>query len=643
MKVYINKFFNYWPVLLVLIFGLAILTSFSLEKKEQSENTIIENQWKQIKTIDEGGLIGERVDLWRNHRLWNIGDSDYIIDGFENRPGMHPWQGEHLGKWLHAATLAYNISGNKKLKLKLDEMVKRLLATQLKSGYLGTYGQGYTFMALPENDMKTELADDIQPTKKKINSQGNDKAPGGGWDTWTIRYNIYGLLTYEKYFPNKEVLDACKKMGDLLIEYYGEGKYDLSKYGTRQGISATTLLESIVMLYERTLDKKYLDFAERIVKVSEENPKHRLMGTMLEKGSVVYPGDGKGYQLMANLLGYLNLYRCTGNEKYLNTTLNGWQEIQKKHVLTTGGPWTRKMPYNGNKECFAHQEAFNPEKIVVEGCNNATWMQLNIHLFELTGNAKYFSEAEVALLNSTYGHQYSDGIEWCYYMAPNEDRPKYEPRFHCCGSSQPRGMEMYSNHLAGIIDSNLSINTFSASKIEIPNQFGSGTLNIESGFPLKQSSSIFLNPIESKAFTLEFRLPLNTAFKQVLVNNKKVEILSNDRGFYELNRKWKKGDEITIDYNYELKATIQDGEKGKKWVAFSYGPIALAQKVDKMAGDEPFLNIDFTNPNELLGLLVKSAKSDIEFTIKETSTTLIPYYQTGTKQSGPKTYFTIKN
>ena len=241
----------------------------------------------------------------------------------------------------------YNINGDEKLKRKLDEMVHRLLVTQLSDGYMGTYAENYTFMALPENDIKSELADDIQSTNKKVNSQATDKAPGGGWDTWTIRYNIYGLLTYEKYFPNKDIVEACKKMGDLLIAYYGEGKYDLSKYGTRQGISATTLLESIVMLYERTHEKKYL--AERIVRVSEGNPRHRLMGTMLEKGSVVYPGDGKGYQLMTNLLGYLRLYRCTGNEEYLQAVMHGWHEIHEKHVLTTGGPWTRKMAYNANK------------------------------------------------------------------------------------------------------------------------------------------------------------------------------------------------------------------------------------------------------------------------------------------------------
>ena len=50
------------------------------------------------------------------------------------------------------------------------------------------------------------------------------------------------------------------KMGDLLIEVFGEGKADITNT-VRQGISSMTILESIAMLYERTLDKKYLDFA----------------------------------------------------------------------------------------------------------------------------------------------------------------------------------------------------------------------------------------------------------------------------------------------------------------------------------------------------------------------------------------------
>lgn len=630
------------------IFTIALLCTIGCKSISiENGRDIIPNKFTSFKTIEENGLLGERVNLWRNNRLWNIAESGYLTSGFENRPGVHPWQGEHLGKWLHAATLAYNVTGDEHLKDKMDEMVERLLATQLEDGYLGTYASHYTFMAVPENDLKTELADDIQPDvqpdiQPNVNPAISDYAAGGGWDIWTIRYNIYGLLTYHQYFPNEEILGACKRMGDLLISIYGEGKYDLSKYGTRQGISSTTLLESIVMLYEATLEKKYLDFAERIVEVSEANTKLRLMGTMLENGSVVYPGDGKAYQLMANLLGYLRLYRSTGDEKYLQTVLYAWHEIHEKHLLTTGGPWTRKMPYNANVECFAHQNAFHPTKIVVEGCCDATWVQLGIHLFELTGEAKYFNEAEVTLMNTVYGHQLDDGIEWCYYTKPNEAKPPFNINYHCCGSSQPRGMEMYSSYLAGEMNNSLIINTLFPSAIKLGNQFGGGGIKIEGDFPLNSSATILLDTETGKEFTLEFRIPSNTTLASVLVNGEKMSAAANERGFIELNRKWKIGDIVEVDLDFQLKAHLQDGEDGKRWVAFTYGPLALAQKISEMPTEEVFMNLDTMKPSEFIKMLSKSSGSEVEFSITGSDILLIPYYQTKSKLTGPKTYFSVQ-
>lgn len=621
--------------------GLSVLPMIKGNTTAIKSNFVVHpNTWKPFQTIYENGLLGKRIDLWRNNRLWFIAESGYLIDGFENRPGEHPWQGEHIGKWLHAATLAYNVTGNEKLKKEMDEMVERLLATQLPDGYMGTYAEEARFMNVPESIDPRFLADDIQEEEREDAIAAWNKIRGG-WDTWTFRYNIYGLLTYEKYFPDERIVVACKKMADLLVETYGVEKYDLTKYGTRKGISATTLLESIVMLYERTSEKKYLDFAEEIVAMSENNPSLRLMGAMLNQESVVYPGEGKAYQLMANLLGYLRLYRCTGNEKYLRTVLNGWQEIHEKHLLVTGGPWTRRMPYNGNVECFAHIEAFHPEKIVVEGCSNATWIQLNIHLFEFTGDAKYFNEAEVTLINDTYGHQYSDGVEWCYYTKPNDPKPPFTSNFHCCGSSEPRGMEMYSSNLTGEINNNLSINTLFPSTIKLPGKFGGGNIKIEGSFPLDSSAKIYLETVQDKEFNLEFRIPANSSLADVMINGKKTEAKKNERGFFELNRKWVKGDVIAVDLDYKLKAHLQDGEEGNKWVAFTYGPIALVQKIREIPGNEPFTSIGSKEPSEFMKMLSKTSDSEVEFTIKGTDISLIPYYQTGSKHTGPKTYFKL--
>ena len=626
--------------LLILIIGIQITYA-----QIESDKKIIPNKWKALKTSSELGVHGERISLFRQNRLKFMLSGDFLINGFEHRPGSHSWQGEHIGKWLHSSILSIqnqtilNKSTDwrdeklKKNKEDIDKLVDRLLSTQLENGYMGTYAEKNRFMKILESGSM------------------------GGWDVWTHRYNLYGLLTYEKYYANKKVIDACRKMGDLLIEVFGEGKADITKYGTRQGISSMTILESIVMLYERTLDKKYLDFAEHLVKVSEQNNKLRLMGNMLENGSVVNSGDGKAYQLMANLLGYLSLYRCTGKEKYLTTVLNAWEQIKDKHILVSGGPWSRHTDYNGNKECFAHKDAFHPEKIFVEGCSDATWVQLNIHLHEFTGDSKYFNEAEQTMVNEVYRHQDIDGYKFAYYTIPNENKTQHNPFYHCCASSEPRGMEMYSNNLAGAINGVLSINTLFPARIKLSNEFGGGNLEISGNFPYANKTTFNLNVDFKKKFKVEFRMPANTSLNSVLVNNKQVKFIRNQRGKYEINGSWKKGDMIEINYQFNLKVHEEIGEEGKRWVAFSYGPLALAEKLNskndfsidrdqfnrtvgsKLVRPEPFININAKNKNVLLDKLIPIEGSQSRFKIAESDIELMPYYKTASNYSGPRTYF----
>lgn len=583
------------------------------------------NRWQALGTTEVAGAQGMRLDLWRHHRLWLVADSGYLIDGFETRPGVHPWQGEHMGKWLHAATLAWRMTGDERLASALHDNVDRLLATQLADGYLGTYAPDATFVALPENPTSADIHDDMDAAMAKRRRIG--------WDTWTHRYNLYGLLTYERAFANEAVVGACRRMADLLIEVYGGDGADLTNYGTRKGISATTLLESIVMLYERTGEAKYLDFAEHIVERMEANPALRLMGSLLTGGGVVHPGEGKGYQIMANLLGYLGLYRCTGKEDYLRTAVNGWSEISEKHLLVTGGPWTRHTDYNGNRECFAHTEDFDPCEVSVEGCCDTTWIQLCLHLFEALGESKYLDAAETTLYNSLHGHQHPDGIRWCYYTAPNEPKPSYGDRIHCCGSSMPRAMEMLASRLVGEIDGHLSIATLAPCKATLGDAFGGGTLTVEGDFPADPTTEIRFEPLTPRTYTCEFRLAAGVVLHQVRVNGETAPVSLNRRGFYELRRRWRSGDVLAIEAESEIRMHTQIGEHGHRWIAFTKGPIALAQQITAFPDDEPF---DGHHPEEAMAML---ATWNGSIRIGDTHIDLVPYHQTCTDDSGPRTYF----
>ena len=181
---------------------------------------------------------------------------------------------------------------------------------------------------------------------------------------------------------------------------------------------------------------------------------------------------------------------------------------------------------------------------------------LNIHLFEFTGESKYFNEAEKTLINSVYGHQDTDGYSFCYYTSPNEKLPAYGPFIHCCASSLPRGMEMYSNNLIGKIDKNLSLNTLFSFAGKISSEFGGGTIETKSNFPFGNETNISLNLDNEKEFVLEFRIPKNTVLKKVKINNVEINSKKNDRGQFEVKRYWGKNDQINI-----LKANLINADK----------------------------------------------------------------------------------
>src|SRR5437016_3586821 len=117
--------------------------------------------------VKVGGLLGERYNRNEKNRLLHV-DEEELLAGFRHRPGKQAWIGEHVGKWLHAASLAYANTGDPALRAKLDRVARELLKTQEPDGYLGTYIADKRFGLYPNAD----------------------------WDVWVHKYDLIGLLAY---------------------------------------------------------------------------------------------------------------------------------------------------------------------------------------------------------------------------------------------------------------------------------------------------------------------------------------------------------------------------------------------------------------------------------------------------------------
>src|SRR5438552_4107229 len=141
------------------------------------------------------GYLGQRVLNSEKNRLLEV-DEEELLAGFRHRPGKQAWIGEHVGKWLHAATLAWANTGDPALRTKLDRVVHNLLATQQPDGYLGTYTPDKRFGLYPNAD----------------------------WDVWVHKYDLIGLLTYYRFTGDPAALAGARRAGDLLIATFGPGK-----------------------------------------------------------------------------------------------------------------------------------------------------------------------------------------------------------------------------------------------------------------------------------------------------------------------------------------------------------------------------------------------------------------------------------
>jgi DUF1680 family protein len=250
------------------------------------------------------GWVGLRIAANEANRLAKL-DPARLLEGYRKRPGRQSWDGEHVGKWLDAATLAWVNTGDPALRQKLDYVAAELIKCQLEDGYLGTY---------LDKDRWTE------------------------WDVWAHKYNLIGLITYMRYTGNLEPLPACRRMGDLLCNTFGDepGKRDIIKAGPHKGMAPTSVLEPMVLLYRLTGERRYLEFCRYILRAWEQPNGPKIISTLLRAKRVDKVGNAKAYEMLSCLNGALEFYRTTGEPKILEACLNAWQDIVENRLYLTG-------------------------------------------------------------------------------------------------------------------------------------------------------------------------------------------------------------------------------------------------------------------------------------------------------------------
>ena len=488
------------------------------------------------------GWLGARIDANEKNRLLTV-DTEPLLAGYRKRPGSHPWIGEHVGKWLHAATLAWAYAGDPTLKAKLDRVAADLIACQEPDGYLGTY----------------------VPEKRFGLYEGAD------WDVWSHKYNLIGLLTYYQYTGNRPALDCCRKMADLLIATF-PGKKRILAAGTHVGMAATSVLEPVVLLYRFTGDRRYIEFARYIVKSWDEPGGPAIAASLRAGKGVNKTANGKAYEMLSNLVGLCELARSTGDRSLLEPVRNAWQDIVANRLYISG---------SGSAGELFRDDHVLPNQVgahIGETCVTTTWIQLNLQLLRLTGEPKFGNELERSFYNHLAAAQHPRGDDWCYFTALEGKKP-FDSGITCCHSSGPRGMVLavqaaYLKTKLNGVDA-LAVSTYESSRVKLSLGGQDVTVEQTSRFPREGSSEIVIHLAQPAKFGLLVRMAPWAAPLKLELNKQPLEAQTQEQWAIVSAREWKDADRVSLSFRLDSRLVV--GYLGNTdRAALAWGPFVLA-------------------------------------------------------------------
>ncbi|MFZ1934164.1 MAG: beta-L-arabinofuranosidase domain-containing protein [Thermoguttaceae bacterium] len=532
--------------LLILLQGMTVSAEPIVRLADKVPAVVSDRQDIQVPDrVHLSGMLGQRIQRSDVDRLLNVVDCSELLAGFRHRPGSQDWIGEHYGKWLDAATLAWACTGDARLRAKMDATVAGLLKCQFPDGYLGTY-----------------------VAKNRWTS----------WDVWVHKYNLIGLITYVQYTGDTTPLPACRKMADLLCKEFGDkpGQRDIVN-GEHAGMAPGSVLEPMVRLYRLTGEPRYGDFCRYILRAYEHANGPKIVSRLLDKKGVDRVGDAKAYEMLSCLVGIAEWYRTTGDRKYLDALLNAWNDIVAKRLYITGGSsWNEHflgdydLPNQGN---------------LCETCVTVTWIELNSQLLRLTGEARFAEQLERVVYNQLLGAQHPNGKAWDYYVQMEGKKP-YDDSLHvnCCASSGPRGISYIPTFAVTTDADGVVVNFYDAGDADLRLRDGREVkLHIDSAYPADGNIAITVNPAVEGEFTLKFRQPEGCGGFYLHSNFTPIDVDPTGKGYLSIKRTWKPSDKLELALNVEPRIIIGDHKNAGK-VAVMAGPLVLAADDELLNG-----------------------------------------------------------
>ena len=493
-------------------------------------------------TVQLQGWLGDKLDLCQNHRIWNQ-DPDKFIALFRNHKDKGDWRGEYWGKWHTAAALAYAYQPTAEHLARLKDGAREVVKAQDADGYLGPY------------DAEHRLTD---------------------WDVWCRKYVLLGLITAFDLTGDGAALEAARRNADNMIAELDRKKLKVVEVATAvlQGTADSSILEPVALLYERTGDKKYLEFAQSIIAQWSAPYKSAPQGIHLLENALAGkpPLKNHAYCIMSCFEGICELYRATGDRQYLTAAVSFAQTVRQYELIIDGSVSNHELFFGGTRQQTEIIE--QPQ----ETCATVTWIKLCAQLLRLTGNSLWADEMEVSLYNAMAGAMTPGGDWFCYFTPLAGERlPGFIPHpdltLSCCVASGPRGLLLTPRWAVMTAQNGPVVNLYAPGTATVLLAGGAQVRIVqETDYPVGDQVKLTISPDRKLRFMLQLRIPAWSQRTTLSVNGESIPCESGK--YAKLDREWAPGDLVAL--TLDLRGRAVPAPSGAPQLALMRGPILLA-------------------------------------------------------------------
>ena len=408
-----------------------------------------------LSDVKVGGYHGDLIDLFFDGRIMSKHAREDVYqeteDAFkyqrDDEKGVGIWQGEYWGKWMISAVRAQRYNGSEELKEFIRKGAKNLITYQRPDGYLGTY-----------KDSSLVFPCTIEEGLAKLGY-----AVEWNWNLWCRKYTLWGMLEAYGLLGDKELLDSAIGMADYLIRELDELGTVPGATGTFNGLPSCSIMKPMLILYRHTADEKYLNFCK---KMADRWENIEIMPAIIanpltdKRIREWYPDSNKwakAYEMMSCYDGIIELYRVTGEGRYLLATERFFDMIMKheRNILSS-------VAFN---DVFG--DAAYDLNCMTEPCDVIHLMRIAYELFTLTGKAKYMAAFESAAYNALFTSVCKDGL-WGARALRTAGRhmvalgQAHMTHSHCCVNNMPRGLLNFAESVIMSDGESLYINLYTA-------------------------------------------------------------------------------------------------------------------------------------------------------------------------------------